>query len=98
MSELNCYTINYLKRLRVGKTRLDPAQVSLLPATWRKYREDLEAIVKNHPRFSLGILARSIMITPDLASYRKGTYVDHWHCVWENVEGAWRGWWWDIPC
>jgi len=91
MSELNCYTINYLKAARWEKPDWIPAQVSLLPATWRKYREDLEAIVKNHPRFFPWYSGKVDYDYAGPPSYRKGTYVDHWHCVWENVEEGLEG-------
>jgi hypothetical protein len=40
---------NFLKVVRFQFPEWIPAIVSLMPATWMKYREDLEQIVLEHP-------------------------------------------------
>ena len=91
MRELNSYTVNYLKAVRWEKPDWIPAHVSLLPAPWRKYREGLEAIVKDHPRLFPWYSGSVDYDRIDAPSYREGTYIDHWHCVWENVEEGLEG-------
>ena len=79
MRELNSYTVNYLKAVRWEKPDWIPAHVSLLPATWRKYREGLEAIVKDHPRLFPWYSGSVDYDRIDAPSYREGTYIDHWY-------------------
>lgn len=63
-----------------------PVGVSLLPATWMKYREELDALVARHP----------VIFGPQKAgdrdydavargTYRQGTHMDVWGCTWTNI-------------
>lgn len=62
-----------------------PVAVSLLPATWIKYRDALEELVARHPvifgEWVPG--ARDYDWTPE--TYAAGEHVDAWGCVWENI-------------
>lgn len=62
------------------------ARISLMPATWQRYRGDLEAVVLRHPRVFPGFKAGS-RDYDDIprGTYRGGEHVDAWGCVWENV-------------
>lgn len=63
-----------------------PASVSLMPATWRRYREALEDIVVRHPRI-FGEYQRGSKDFDELSGlYRKGDYTDEWGCGWRNIE------------
>ena len=42
-------TENYLKAVNFENPEWIPCRVSLMPATWRKYREALEEVVLRHP-------------------------------------------------
>lgn len=50
----NPTTLNFLKTLYLDSPAWTPVVVSLMPATWMKYREDLEALVLAHPRIFPG--------------------------------------------
>ena len=46
----NRCAINTLKTIYLDTPEWTPCNVGLMPATWMKYREDLEEIVLVHPR------------------------------------------------
>lgn len=46
----NRHTVNYLKAMVFDYPEWTPCRVSLMPATWIKYREELEEVVLAHPR------------------------------------------------
>jgi hypothetical protein len=50
----NRATVNYLKSLYFDSPEWTPCRVSLMPATWIKYCQDLEALVLAHPRLFPG--------------------------------------------
>ena len=62
-----------------------PISVSLLPATWIKYREELEELVARHPI----IFGESQKGQRDFDAvsgrYVAGDQTDAWGCVWSNV-------------
>jgi hypothetical protein len=63
-----------------------PVGIGLLPATWMKYREELDALVARHP-----VIFGERKKDRDYDEVWKGTYVegehtDAWGCVWTNVE------------
>lgn len=62
-----------------------PAGVSLLPAVWMKYREDLEELVRRHPVIfgKQGDAHRNYDAVG--GTYVAGEHTDAWGCVWENV-------------
>ena len=64
---------------------LIPVGVSLLPATWMKYREALAEVVARHPI----IFGEQNNDQRDFdavgGTYVAGSHVDEWGCVWENV-------------
>ena len=56
-----------------------------MPATWSKYREDLEEIVLRHPRIFGPYKKGSRKFDEFSGTYREGEYVDEWGCVWKNI-------------
>lgn len=62
-----------------------PVVVSLLPAAWIKYREELEEIVRRHPTIfgQPGEQPRDYDYVPE--TYAAGEHVDIWGCVWRNI-------------
>lgn len=68
-----------------------PVSVSLMPATWAKYREALEDIVLEHPLIFWNYKRGWINFDEFGESYQEGTYVDDWGCVWENVAAGLDG-------
>ena len=65
-----------------------PVAVSLLPATWMKYRDDLAALVARHPV----IFGQEDPFQRDYdavsGQYIAGEHVDNWGCVWSNVRAG----------
>ena len=61
-----------------------PVSVSLLPATWMKYREELDALVARHP-IIFGEQQGQRDYDAVGGTYVAGSHTDEWGCVWENV-------------
>jgi uroporphyrinogen decarboxylase len=66
-----------------------PVSVGLLPATWMKYRQQLDALVRRHPV----IFGNRQPQTRDYdavrsETYRHGQHTDAWGCVWSNVRAG----------
>ena len=62
-----------------------PVGVSLLPATWMKYREKLQELLTRHPViFGVGA-DREGKYDAVQGTYVQGEHVDAWGCVWSNV-------------
>lgn len=85
--------INFLKVINFDYPEWIPASVSLMPATWIKYGEELEKIVLSHPSlfpdYKKGDYKEKINNLP--ARYRKGRIKDVWGIVWENIEEGLAG-------
>jgi uroporphyrinogen decarboxylase len=83
----NRATVNYLKALYFDNPEWTPCRVSLMPATWIKYREDLEELVLAHPRLFPGYEkgSRDFDAIPS-PLYEVGRHTDCWGIVWNNVE------------
>ncbi len=50
----NRHTVNLLKTIYFDYPEWTPCHVGLMPATWIKYREDLEEVILAHPRIFPG--------------------------------------------
>jgi len=61
-----------------------PVSGSLLPATWKKYREELDELVARHP-IIFGQPQEDRDYDDIQGTYREGEHVDEWGCVWSNV-------------
>ncbi|MCE7990101.1 MAG: hypothetical protein DYG89_53835 [Caldilinea sp. CFX5] len=83
----NPATINFLKTLYFATPEWTPVVVSLMPATWMKYRADLEEIVLAHPRIFPGYQKgdRDFDFIPN-PLYELGLHTDCWGVIWENIE------------
>jgi hypothetical protein len=65
-----------------------PATVSILPATWFKHGEALEAVVLRHPKLFPTYRPGGFKKIGLDRSYKKGRWTDAWGVVWDNlVEG-----------
>ncbi len=82
----NEQTENYLRTVQFERPERMPCNVSLMPATWQRYREDLEKIVLEHPRLFPGYQkgSRDFDHLGD-ATYSERQFVDEWGCTWENL-------------
>ena len=80
--------INFLKVINFDYPEWIPVTVSLMPATWFKYRDELEKIVLSHPSlFPYYKKDDYKKIRENLPpQYRKGRIKDVWGIVWENIE------------
>jgi len=102
----NRSTVNFLKSIYFDYPEWTPFEVNLMPATWMKYRQDLEELVLEHPRLFPGYKRGShdfdVIDSPmkggagtvSLSSrkmYEIGRHTDCWGCVWENIEGGMMG-------
>lgn len=63
-----------------------PVTVSILPAAWLKYGEELQRLTDDYPQFFGGVRRDFSTIRETLPkTYRQGTHIDEWGCVWSNV-------------
>lgn len=69
-----------------------PTSVGISPATWHKYREELERILVRHP-FACGAYEPgSVDFDEFPPTYREGErFTDMWQCVWENAQPGLEG-------
>lgn len=82
---------NYFRAIEFRSPAWIPVRVSLMPATWRKYREALEEIVIRHPRIFGEYQRGSRNFDEFQGTYREGTHIDEWGCVWKNVQAGLNG-------
>ncbi len=79
---------NFLKTVKFEHPTWIPAIIALMPATWKRYGQDLEKIILDHPRifpdYQKGINDFG-RVTTDQPTYRKGRFTDSFGCVWENT-------------
>jgi len=66
-----------------------PVGVSILPSAWLKYGKELQYLTDQYPQFFGGRQVDLERIRETMPpTYRKGSHVDEWGCVWENeVDG-----------
>jgi uroporphyrinogen decarboxylase len=85
----NRRAVNTLKTIYFDTPEWTPCNVGLMPATWMKYRDDLEEIVLAHPRlfpgFKRGDVDFDFKVLPN-PLYELGHFTDCWGTVWENIE------------
>ena len=75
-----------IKSLRYEKPETIPVSLGILPAAWMKYREKLDAIADRYP-VVFGPQRRPNRDYDAVGgTYVKGTHVDPWGFVWENIE------------
>jgi len=80
---------DYTKAMNFDYPEYIPVAVSLLPATWMKYREALDELVARHPT----IFGEQPGVKRDYDGmaqglYSEGEHVDEWGCVWHNIEAG----------
>lgn len=88
----NRNTINLLKAIYFNFPEWTPCEVNLMPATWMKYREDLEDLVLSHPRI-FPDFKKGSRDYDEISSlmYEIGEHKDNWGCVWGNIERGMTG-------
>ena len=77
---------NFLKTAHFQHPEWIPCSVVIMPATWKKYREELEEIVLQHPKIFPGYKkgARNFDLMKN-KRYKKGKFTDSWGCTWANI-------------
>jgi hypothetical protein len=81
----NRRAVNRLKAVYFDRPEWTPCRIGFLPATWRRHREDLEALVLEHPKVFPNHRKGSVKFD-EVADpmYVPGRHRDAWGCVWEN--------------
>lgn len=87
----NPRTVNFFKTLYFHNPDWVEANVSIMMATWIKYRDEVEDIVLRHPKLfpefrkkGKGSVNFDFPDAPPL--YSPGFHTDCWGTVWENIE------------
>ncbi len=84
----------YLRAIEFREPHRIPCNINLVPATWCKYKEKLEDIVKQHP-FIFGSKYLEYMEKKNYCEFppylREGFFIDAWGCGWHNVVGGMLG-------
>jgi len=76
---------NLIQAIRMEHPDTIPVSVGILPAAWLRYGEDLQRLTDQYPQFFSGRKMDLSTVRDHLPpSYRKGTWVDEWNCVWSN--------------
>lgn len=82
----NRRAVNLLKTIYFDYPEWTICRVEFLPATWMKYRDDLETLVLAHPRIFPGYEKGSVEFDRiDNPLYELGSHEDCWGVVWENI-------------
>ena len=82
---------NYLRTIEFREPEWIQCTVSLMPATWARYREELEDIVIRHP-IIFGLYKKGSRDFSNFStSYTEGTYTDAWGCRWANIRSGLDG-------
>jgi len=76
---------DFWKAMEFAHPEFIPVRVAILPATWKKYREDLEEIVVRHPTIFGNVKRGERDFDAIGGTYAKGEHVDPWGCVWSNI-------------
>ena len=94
---------NYLRAIEFKHPEWVPVTLTFAPATWKMYREELEAIVLRHPMVFRGYVKGSIdfdnaaqsyaRLDPDGSSFRTvgERYTDSWGAVWDSAQDGLGG-------
>ncbi len=77
---------DYMKAITYGYPERIPVKVSLLPATWARYGQDLKTLCLRHPGLFQNIRESDELRYYTPPSYHEGKFTDPWGCVWENVK------------
>jgi len=75
-----------IKAMNYDHPEFIPVSVGLLPATWIRHREALDAIVARHPIIFGEQAPRRRDYDAVGGTYVEGEHVDAWGCVWSNIQ------------
>jgi len=77
---------NFLRVVEFRHPEWIPCVVSIMPATWIKYKEDVEKIVLKHPELFPHYEEGDFKKIKLSRAYQKGIWKDTWGIVWQNIE------------
>jgi len=77
---------DYMKAMLFKHPDAIPVSISLLPATWMKYRDELSDLVEMHTVIFPDYKRENHDYDWKPESYKEGKFTDAWGCVWENVK------------
>jgi uroporphyrinogen decarboxylase len=88
----NSRTRNYLRAAHFEGPEWIPCTVSVMPGTWRRYREALEEVLEACPRLFPDFRPGQVDFEQcGDRRYRAGSFTDSWGCVWRNLEDGLSG-------
>lgn len=77
-----------IQAIRMESPSVIPTGVSLLPAMWIHHGAEVERLVREYPQFFPE--GYSVDYSDPMAiaqgTYKAGTHVDEWGCIWSNVD------------
>ena len=81
---------DFIKAIRLQYPETIPVSLNVLPAVWFKYGEEFQRLADDYPQFFHGQkIDVNNLLDHIPTTYRKGTHIDEWGCVWENeIDGA----------
>jgi len=84
---------NWLRAIEFRGPEWIPCGVGFAPVTWKRYREELEKIMLDHPKLFPGFQAGHSSFYDEMPPvYREGErFTDNWGCVWSNVQEGLEG-------
>ena len=83
---------NYLRALEFKHPKWIPCSMSLSPASWHRYKGELEELCLRHPLLFPDFEKGSVDFDEFAVVYRKGEYFrDNWGCLWYNVHEGLEG-------
>lgn len=77
---------DYMKAITFNKPNEIPSRVSFLPATWTKYKDELETIVLKYSNIFKNYKKGDYKYYRKPETYNLGEHIDEWGCVWENIQ------------
>ncbi|HPT86074.1 MAG TPA: uroporphyrinogen decarboxylase family protein [Bacillota bacterium] len=76
---------DFIRAIKLEYPETIPVSVSILPAAWLKYGDELQKLTDRYPQFFGGRKVDHEHIKDSLhPKYRAGNFVDEWGCVWSN--------------
>ena len=81
---------NLIQAIRMESPETIPVSIHFLPAAWLKYGTELQRLIDQYPQFFGGHQVDLAHVRDNMReTFRKGSHVDEWGCVWENeIDGA----------
>jgi len=77
-----------IKAMTFDRPEYIPVGVGILPATWMRHREQLDALVRRHPAVFGSAPPGPRDYDAVGGTYAAGEHVDEWGCVWSNVRSG----------